>query len=57
MRVVQLGYKVNVEKTLPKTLLRKGRDKSGGAQGDTEGVDAVMGNNKLVRCTKTCGQA
>ena len=37
-----------MEKTLPETLPREGRDKSVGAKGDTEGADAVSGNNKLV---------
>ena len=46
-----------MEKTLPETLLSEGRDKSVGAKGDTEGADAVSGNNKLVGYGKTCGQA
>ena len=46
-----------MEKTLPETLLREGSDKSGGAQGDTEGADAISGNNKLVEYGKTCWQA
>ena len=46
-----------MEKTLPKTLLSEGRDKSVGAKGDTEGADAILGNNKLVAYGETCGQA
>ena len=46
-----------MEKTLPEELPREGRDKSGGAKGDTGGADTVLGNNNLVRYGKTCGQA
>ena len=46
-----------MEKTLPKVLPSKGRDKSVGAKGDTEGADAISSNNKLVGYRKTCGQA
>ena len=43
-----------MQKTLPKTLPRKGRDKSVGAKGDTKGGEAVSANNKLVGYGQTC---
>ena len=45
-----------MEKTWLETFLRKCRDKSGGAQENTKGADAVSGNNKLVRYWKTSGK-
>ena len=46
-----------MKKTLLKTLPSEARDKSVGAKGDTEGADAVSGNNKLVLNRKTRGKA
>ena len=46
-----------MEKTLPETLPGEGRERSVGAKGDTEGADAVSGNNKPVWYRKTRGQA
>ena len=46
-----------MEKTLPETLPSEGGDKSVGAKRDTEGADAVSGNNELVGYGKTYRQA